>query len=82
MISAISVGRRQVAQTTAPSEMLAQGCARTSYGGIYPVTLRLADQTQYGDNAHMAGTPTVYSPESMRAEKRAVAGNSVLASWR
>jgi len=74
------VGRRQVAQTTAPSEMLAQGCAPTSYGGIYPVTLRLADQTPYSDNAHMAGTPAVYSPESMRAEKRGVAGNSVLAA--
>src|ERR1043165_4563095 len=28
----------------------------------------------------MAGSPAVYSPESMRAEKRAVAGNSVLAA--
>src|SRR5437879_5271871 len=28
----------------------------------------------------MSGTPTVLSPESMRAEKRAVAGNSVLAA--
>src|ERR1041384_2668022 len=60
--------------------MLAQGYAPTSYGGIYPVTPRLADQTQYGDNAHMAESPAVYSPESMRSEKRAVAGNSVLAA--
>jgi cation diffusion facilitator family transporter len=29
----------------------------------------------------MAGMPAVYSPESMRAEKRAVAGNSVLAAF-
>src|ERR1700722_13254116 len=29
---------------------------------------------------YMAGSPAVYSPESMRAEKRAVAGNSVLAA--
>src|SRR5580765_4629767 len=28
----------------------------------------------------MAGSPAVYSPESMRTEKRAVAGNSVLAA--
>jgi len=28
----------------------------------------------------MAGAPAVYSPKSMRAEKRAVAGNSVLAA--
>jgi cation diffusion facilitator family transporter len=28
----------------------------------------------------MAGTPAVYSPESMRAEKRSAAGNSVLAA--
>src|ERR1043166_2686751 len=28
----------------------------------------------------MAGSPAVYSPESMRAEKRTVAGNSVLAA--
>src|SRR5882757_10028514 len=29
----------------------------------------------------MAGSPVVYSPESMRAEKRAVAGHSVLAAF-
>src|SRR5437899_10633890 len=28
----------------------------------------------------MSGAPAVYSPESMRTEKRAVAGNSVLAA--
>src|SRR5256712_7488602 len=28
----------------------------------------------------MAGAPAVYSPQSMRTEKRAVAGNSVLAA--
>ena len=32
------------------------------------------------DNASMAGATTVFSPEAMRAEKRAVAGNSVLAA--
>src|ERR1700731_3600124 len=31
-------------------------------------------------NAAMSGSPAIYSPESMRAEKRAVAGNSVLAA--
>src|ERR671935_3162963 len=31
-------------------------------------------------NSGMAGSPAVYSPESMRAEKRSVAGNSVLAA--
>src|SRR5580704_13046091 len=38
----------------------------------------LAEAVVSGDNALMANSPTVYSPESMRAEKRAVAGNSVL----
>src|SRR5205823_643844 len=33
------------------------------------------------DNAIMPGTPAVYSPGSMRAEKRAVAGHSVLAAF-
>ena len=33
-----------------------------------------------GDNAAMAEAPAVYSSESMRAEKRAVAGSSVLAA--
>ena len=33
-----------------------------------------------GDNAHMSGNPAIYGPQSMRAEKRAVAGNSVLAA--
>jgi cation diffusion facilitator family transporter len=33
-----------------------------------------------GDNALMGGVVTTYSPESMRAEKRAVAGSSVLAA--
>jgi cation diffusion facilitator family transporter len=40
----------------------------------------LAEQIHYGDNASMAEDPTVFSPDSMRAEKRAVAGNSVLAA--
>src|SRR5947207_1500819 len=60
--------------------MLAQGCGCTSYGGIYPVTPHLAEQSRYSDNAHMAGSPAVYSSESMRAEKRSLAGNSVLAA--
>jgi cation diffusion facilitator family transporter len=44
------------------------------------------DQDQLGvrlvssDNAIMVGTPITYSPEAMRSEKRAVAGNSVLAA--
>src|SRR5277367_1878112 len=33
-----------------------------------------------GDNAVMAKVPAIDSPESMRAEKRTVAGNSVLAA--
>src|ERR1022692_5236704 len=33
-----------------------------------------------GDNPIMSGTPALYSPNAMRAEKRAVAGNSVLAA--
>ena len=33
-----------------------------------------------GDNPIMSGTPALYSPNAMRAEKRAVAGNSVIAA--
>jgi cation diffusion facilitator family transporter len=33
-----------------------------------------------GDNPFMSGTPALYSPNAMRAEKRAVAGNSVVAA--
>jgi cation diffusion facilitator family transporter len=40
----------------------------------------LAQSAGCGDNSNMADSPAVYSPESMRAEKRAVAGNSVLAA--
>jgi len=40
----------------------------------------LAQKLGNGDNANVAGASAVYSPDSMRAEKRAVAGNSVLAA--
>jgi cation diffusion facilitator family transporter len=40
----------------------------------------LADFRISGDNPIMSGTPALYSPNAMRAEKRAVAGNSVLAA--
>jgi len=40
----------------------------------------LAGRVSCGDNAAMVGASAIYSPESMRAEKRAVAGNSVLAA--
>jgi cation diffusion facilitator family transporter len=40
----------------------------------------LAQRSGYGDNAVMTESVTSYSPESMRVEKRAVAGNSVLAA--
>jgi cation diffusion facilitator family transporter len=40
----------------------------------------LAGKQLNGDNAHMSGNPAIYGPQSMRAEKRAVAGNSVLAA--
>jgi cation diffusion facilitator family transporter len=33
------------------------------------------------DNPPMSGTPALYSPNAMRAEKRAVAGNSVIAAF-
>src|ERR1700745_684990 len=32
------------------------------------------------DNVRMASSPAAYSPDSMRAEKRSVAGNSVIAA--
>lgn len=40
----------------------------------------MADEVSNSDNAPMPMSPAVYSSESMRAEKRAVAGNSVLAA--
>jgi cation diffusion facilitator family transporter len=40
----------------------------------------LAQFPDIADNLIMSGTPALYSPTAMRAEKRAVAGNSVLAA--
>jgi len=40
----------------------------------------LALSVGYSDNASMVDATSVYSPDSMRTEKRAVAGNSVLAA--
>jgi cation diffusion facilitator family transporter len=40
----------------------------------------LAQSRLSGDNRNMFGTPALYSPNAMRAEKRAVAGNSVVAA--
>jgi cation diffusion facilitator family transporter len=40
----------------------------------------LAEFPDIADNLIMSGTPALYSPTAMRAEKRAVAGNSVLAA--
>jgi len=40
----------------------------------------LAHFAHTSDNSQMSGTPALYSTESMRAEKRAVAGNSVFAA--
>ena len=40
----------------------------------------LALRVRCSDNAEMAETATVYSPDSMRAEKRGVAGSSVFAA--
>jgi cation diffusion facilitator family transporter len=40
----------------------------------------LAQSRIIADNPIMSGTPALYSPNAMRAEKRAVAGNSVLAA--
>jgi len=42
---------------------------------------RLAHFARTSDNASMAGTSAISSSESMRAEKRSVAGNSVLAAF-
>jgi cation diffusion facilitator family transporter len=42
--------------------------------------ISLAHFLHTSDNSCMAGSPAVYSPGSMRTEKRAVAGNSVLAA--
>jgi cation diffusion facilitator family transporter len=40
----------------------------------------LALSTRSSDNFHMSGMPVISTPEAMRAEKRAAAGNSVLAA--
>jgi cation diffusion facilitator family transporter len=42
---------------------------------------KLAQSRLITDNPIMSGTPALYSPNAMRAEKRAVAGNSVLAAF-
>jgi cation diffusion facilitator family transporter len=44
------------------------------------VLIPLARGCVSGDNPIMSGTPALYSPNAMRAEKRAVAGNSVIAA--
>jgi cation diffusion facilitator family transporter len=41
----------------------------------------LAQSRIIADNPIMSGTPALYSPNAMRAEKRAVAGNSVVAAF-
>src|ERR1700692_4331220 len=41
---------------------------------------RLAQSFATSENPIMSGTPALYSPNAMRAEKRAVAGNSVVAA--
>ena len=46
----------------------------------YLPLILLAQLRLSGDNPIMSGTPALYSPSAMRAEKRAVAGNSVLAA--
>jgi cation diffusion facilitator family transporter len=43
-------------------------------------TILLAQFEVIADNPIMSGTPALYSPNAMRAEKRAVAGNSVIAA--
>ncbi|MGA9392912.1 MAG: cation diffusion facilitator family transporter [Candidatus Sulfotelmatobacter sp.] len=40
----------------------------------------MAQLPDIADNPIMSGTPALYSPSAMRAEKRAVAGNSVVAA--
>ena len=43
-------------------------------------SIPLAQSRGSGDNPIMSGTPALYSPNAMRAEKRTVAGNSVVAA--
>lgn len=47
---------------------------------VTPVPLGLGETDFSGDNAIMSGASAIFSPEAMRAEKRAVAGNSVVAA--
>ncbi|MGA8441165.1 MAG: cation diffusion facilitator family transporter [Candidatus Sulfotelmatobacter sp.] len=46
----------------------------------FSAAIPLAQFRLIADNPIMSGTPALYSPNAMRAEKRAVAGNSVLAA--
>jgi cation diffusion facilitator family transporter len=46
----------------------------------FSAPIPLAQFRLIADNPIMSGTPALYSPNAMRAEKRAVAGNSVLAA--
>ncbi len=46
-----------------------------------PSLILLAQFPVSSDNSIMSGTPALYSPNAMRAEKRAVAGNSVVAAF-
>jgi cation diffusion facilitator family transporter len=62
-----------------PGDDLELDISRSAHFGAISGTL-LAQLPTYSDNSDMANSPAIYSPESMRAEKRAVAGQSVLAA--
>ncbi len=51
-----------------------------SFGSSVKLRFTLAQFVVTSDNPNMSGTPALYSPNAMRAEKRAVAGNSVVAA--
>jgi len=61
-------------------KILAQSWAAVGGGAEMVGEGELAEEVTSGDNADMTRASAIDSPASMRAEKRAVAGNSVLAA--
>src|SRR6204780_516813 len=72
--------RKSVANSSARTKYATLLCRLKMKVAHCPPAIPLAQFHWSGDNPNMSGTPALYSPNAMRAEKRAVAGNSVIAA--
>src|ERR1700677_29080 len=72
--------RKSVANSSARTKYATLLCRLKRKVAHCPPAIPLAQFHWSGDNPNMSGTPALYSPNAMRAEKRAVAGSSVVAA--